>query len=230
MKVFVVIGLGQFGRHTAITLYDGGADVIALDADDGRVESIKDQVGQAICADATDIEALRAVGVGKADTAVVALGEADLEASIITCTALSDLGVGRIIVRSASEQHGRILSRVGATKIVYPEKQMGEQLAKSLLAFGVLEQVSLSTGQIVANIRPRLDLVGKTLRDCKFLEKYRLAIIGIQHPKRSVDDKGELHEELVLISIPDLDNVIAEDDILVVVGNKNQIDLVTRGD
>jgi trk system potassium uptake protein TrkA len=230
MKLFVVIGLGQFGRHTAITLYEGGADVIAIDTDEYRVELIKDQVGQAICADATDIEALRSVGINKADTAVVALGEDDLEASIITCTALNDLGVGRIIMRSASEQHGRILARIGATKIIYPEKQMGEQLAKSLLVSGVLEQVTLSTGQIVANIRPSFDLVGKTIKDSRLQEKYRLSVIGIQHPKRSVDDKGELHEELVLITVPSPDTVIAEEDILVVVGSLNQIELVSRED
>jgi len=228
LRLFVIIGLGQFGRYTATTLYAGGGDVIAIDADENRVELVKDDVGQAICMDATDEDALRSVGVGKADTAIVALGEADLEASIICCTALSDLGVGRIIVRSASEDHGRILSRVGATRVIYPEKQMGEELAKSLIASGVLDQVTLSTGQTVAHIRPRHDLVGKTIRDCLLQERYRLAVIGIQRPKRSIDDRGELQEELILLPVPDLDNVIGEDDILVVVGNPNQIELISR--
>jgi trk system potassium uptake protein len=228
LKLFVVIGLGQFGRHTAITLHAEGGEVIAIDEDETRVEMVKDDVGQAICLNATDVNSLRSVGAGKADTAVIALGETDLEASIICCTALNDLGVGRIIVRSASEEHGRILSRIGATRVIYPEKQMGEQLAKSLIASGVLEQITLPTGQIVAHIRPRHDLVGKTLKDCRLHERYRLAVIGIQQPKRSVDDRGELHEELILIPIPDLDNVVGEEDILIVVGNQNQIDLVSR--
>lgn len=157
----MVIGLGQFGRHTASTLYDAGADVVAIDGDENRVERVKDEVGQAICLDATDVDALRSVGVNKADTAIVALGEDDLEASIICCSALSDLGVGRIIVRSASEEHGRILSRVGASRVVYPEKQMGEQLAKSLIIAGVLDHVVLPTGQTVAYIRPRLNLLAR---------------------------------------------------------------------
>lgn len=228
MKLFVVLGLGQFGRHTAMTLYAGGGDVIAIDADEGRVEMVKDDVGQAICMNATDIDALRSIGAGKADTAIVALGEDDLEASIICCSALSDMGVGRIIVRSASEEHGRILSRVGATRVIYPEMQMGEQLAKSLIATGVLDQVTLSTGQIVAYIRPRHDLVGKSLGELKISERYRLALIGIQQPKRTIDDRGELHEELILIPVPDMDNVISEDDILIVVGSQNQIDQVSR--
>jgi trk system potassium uptake protein TrkA len=224
----VVIGLGQFGRHTATTLYDGGGDVIAIDQDEARVEMIKDDVGQAICLNATDVDALRSVGVGKADTAIVALGEDDLEASIICCAALSDLGVGRIIVRSSSEEHGRILSRVGATRMIYPEKQMGEQLAKSLITSGVLDHVMLPTGQTVAFIRPRQDLLGKTLRDCQLQERYRLAVIGIQQPKRGIDDRGELHEELILVPVPDPDMVINEDDILIVVGSQNQIDAISR--
>lgn len=228
MKLFVVIGLGQFGRSTAMTLYESGGDVIAIDSDQNRVELVKNLVGQAICLDATDMDALRTVGVGKADTAILALGEDDLEASIICCAALSDLGVGRIIVRSASEHHSRILSRVGATRVVYPEKQMGEQLAKSLISSGVLDQVILSTGQVVAHVRPREDLVGKTLQDARLQERFRLAIIGIQQPKRSVDDRGEVHEEFVLIPVPDLDNVINEDDILIIVGNQSQIELVSR--
>lgn len=228
MRLFVVIGLGQFGRHTATTLYAGGADVIAIDRDEARVELVKDEVGQAMCLNATDLDALRSIGAGKADTVVIALGEDDLEASIICCTTISDMGVGQIIVRSASEEHGRILSRVGASRVIYPEKQMGEQLAKSMLSSGVLDQVTLSTGQTVANIRPRHDLVGKTIKECHLQDRYRLAVIGIQHPKRSVDDRGELHEELILIPVPDPDSVIGEDDILIVVGNQNQIDLITR--
>lgn len=230
MRLFVVIGLGQFGRFTATTLYAGGGDVIAIDADEARVELVKDDVGQAICLDATDVDALRSVGVGKADTAIVALGEADLEASIICCTALSDLGVGRIIVRSASEEHGRILSRVGATRVIYPEKQMGEELARALITSGVLDQVTLSTGQTVAHIRPRNDLVGKTIRDCLLQERYRLAVIGIQQPRRKIDDRGEVQEELILIPVPDQDSVIGEDDILIVVGNASQIELISRKD
>jgi trk system potassium uptake protein TrkA len=230
LKQFVVIGLGQFGRHTAKTLYSGGADVVAIDRNEGRVERVKDEVGQAICADATDIDVLRTIGVAKADTAVVALGEIDLEASIMVCVALSDLGVARIIVRSATELHGRILSRIGATRIIYPEKQMGEQLALSILAPGVLEQTNLSTGQTVAHIRPRRDLVGKTLRESNLADRYRLAVIAIQKPISSIDDKGEAQEELDSIPVPSLDTVIENDDILVVAGNHLQIEQVSRKD
>lgn len=230
MKLFVVIGLGQFGRHTAKTLYAGGGDVIAIDKDEARVERIKDEVGQAICADATDIDVLRSIGTGKAYTGVIALGEADLEASIMACMALRDLGVGRLIVRSATDLHGRILMRIGASRVLYPEKQMGEQLARSILASSVLDQMTLSTGQIVAHIKPRYDLLGKSVEDLQLRQRYRLAVIGIQRPKRSVDDHGELHEELVLYSVPPPDTIIAEDDILIVVGYQAQIEMISHKD
>lgn len=226
MKLFVVIGLGQFGRHTALTLYSGGGDVLAIDRDEKRVESIKDDVGQTVCADSTDLGVMRTLGIENADTAVVALGEEDLEAAILTCTALGDLGVGRIIVRAASELQGRILTRVGATRIIYPEKQMGEQLGKSILASGVLDQVVLSTGQTVAHIHPAADFIGKTLKEAELFERYGVMVIGIEHPHRHVDDKGELHEELSLESIPRLDRVIQEEDVLVVVGEQEKIESI----
>lgn len=230
MKLFVVIGLGQFGRHTASTLYAGGGDVVAIDADQARVELIKDEVGQAICANAADIDCLRTLGVDRADTAIVALGEDDLEASIVCCAALSDLGVGRIIVRAASELHGRILSRVGASRIIYPEKQMGEQLARSLISTGVVDQINLSTGQIIAHVRPRYDLIGKSLRDCQLRDRYKVAVVGIQRKKRTIDDRGDAQEELNLLPVPEMDTVLGEDDILIIVGNQNQIELVSRKD
>jgi trk system potassium uptake protein TrkA len=179
---------------------------------------------------ATNVDALRAVGTAKADTAVLALGEEDLEASILATAAVSDLGVGRIIVRAANELQERILSRVGATQVIFPEKQMGEQLAKSILMSGVLDQVTLATGQTVARVRLRRDLAGKTLADANLRARYQVIVIGIQRPRRSVDDRGEIHEDLDLQSIPGPDEVLGEDDIMIVVGSQKQIELLARKD
>lgn len=230
MKLFVVIGLGQFGRYVASTLHEGGGDVIAIDRDERRVEDIKDWVAQAICMDATDISALRAVDAHKAQTAVVSLGEKDLEGSILATAALSDLGVGNIIVRASNELHGRILRRVGATRLVYPEKQMGEHVAKSILMSGVIDQVTLPTGQTVAQIRPRRDLVGKTLKDAQLRARYSINVIGVQHQRSVVDDEGETHREMMLESMPGAEELIEEDDVLIVVGSQAQIELVARKD
>jgi len=220
LKFFVVLGLGQFGRHVATSLHDGGGEVLAIDRDEKSVEAIKDKVEQAVCMNATDIHALRAVGADKAQTAVVALGESDLESSILACAALSDIGVEDIIVRAANELHGRILMRVGATRLVYPEKQMGEQIAKSILMSGAIDQVTLSTGQVVAQIHPKRELIGKTLKDAQLRANYEINVIGIQRPETVVDDNGETHERLELESVPGPEARIDENDILIVVGKQ----------
>ena len=228
MKLYVVLGLGQFGQHTAATLSAGGGEVLAIDRDERRVDVIKDQVSQAVCMDATDISALRAVGVAKAETAIVALGEEDLEASILACAALSDLGVGYIVARGANDLQGRILQRVGASRILYPEREMGERLARSLLVSGVLDQVTLSTGQTVAQIEPNPEFVGKTLQECNLPARFGIIVIGIQKTRRSVDDRGEMHTELDLNSVPGPDEIINKDDVLVVVGNIAQIERLVQ--
>ncbi len=230
MKLFVVVGLGQFGFHTAKEIYAGGGDVLAIDADEKRVADAKDLVGQAVCMNGADLNALRAVGANKADTAVVALGEEDLEGSILACTALSDLGVGRIIARAASAMQGRILSRVGATRVVYPEKQMGEEIARSILVSGVLEQVTLSTGQTVAHILPKEEFTGIPLKEARFRSHFGVAVIGIQRKKQSVDDRGEIKIEMELQQVPGPDEIISSDDVLVVVGDRFQIKQIARKD
>jgi trk system potassium uptake protein TrkA len=230
VKFFVVIGLGQFGRSVARSLQEGGGDVLAIDRDERRVEEIKDVVTQAVCANAADIGTLRAVGCSKAQTAVVALGEQDLEGSILACAALSDLGVGDIIVRAANELHGKILQRMGATKLVYPEKQMGEHIAKSILMSGVIDQVTLSTGQTVAQVLPRHDLVGKTLKDAQLRARFGINVIGVERRVNHIDDDGQTHVEVELKNVPDPEDLIEEGDVLIVVGTQAQIELVARKD
>ena len=230
MKHFLVTGLGQFGNHVASTLHEGGGDVLAVDQNPRRVEKVKEYVSQAVCMDSTDIEALRALGVNRVQTAVIALGEEDLEASVLTCVALSDLGVGRIVVRAANELQGRILNRVGATKIVYPEKEMGRHIGNSLLMSGVIDQVTLSTGQVVAQVLAKRDLIGSTLKEAQLRVRYGINVIGIEKHEEYVDDYGEHKIAKTLEDVPKPDDIIEETDVLIVVGNQAQIELVARKD
>ena len=105
---------------------------------------------------------------------------------------------------------------------------MGEHIANSLLMSGVIDQVTLSTGQTVAHIRPRRDLVGKTLKDVQFRARYAVNVISLQHQRAVVSDDGETQREMVLEDMPGPDEVIEEDDILIVVGNQAQIALIAR--
>ncbi|MEM7588673.1 MAG: TrkA family potassium uptake protein [Myxococcota bacterium] len=210
MKLFVVMGLGQFGRHTAMTLYEAGADVLAIDEDAPRVELIKNGVGQAVCMDATDPMALDSMQVGKADAAVVAFGEVQLEASILACAALRDLGIKKVVVRSSAPTHGRILKRVGAHHVIYPEKQMGRELARSLLVNSVLEETVLPTGQVVADVPLSSAYEGKTLQDLQLLSRHQLVVIGL---RRQQQWQG----------VPPQETALCAGDILVIVGNRKNI-------
>ncbi len=230
MKIFAVIGLGQFGHHVAVSLAEAGGDVIAVDSNEERVDRIKDDVGQAVCMDATKEGALRAIGLDRVTAAVVALGELDLEASVLVAAELSDLGVSRIVARAATSMQARILQRVGATEIVFPEKEMGEQMGQNLLMSGVVDQVQLSTGQRVAQVRPLRSLIGKTLVDAALRQNFGLNVIGTQLPSREVDDHGEVTERLVYNDAPGPNTVIEEDMILTVVGDRDNIFKIARED
>ncbi len=211
MKLFVVMGLSQLGFHTAVTLYEGGADVLAVDKDEARVEAIKDRVGQAVCFDATDPQALRSMGVEKASAAVVAFGENQLEASVLACAALYDLGVKKVVVRSTTHICGQILQRVGASNVVYPEQQAGQELARSLLIDSALEETVLPTGQVVADVPLPAPFVGKTLKQLQLQDRYHVAVIGI----RCNAQKWQ--------AMPKGDQTGQEGDVLVVVGSRQDI-------
>ncbi|MEK7703728.1 MAG: TrkA family potassium uptake protein, partial [Myxococcota bacterium] len=125
MTTFAVIGLGQLGASVATQLAERGAEVIAIDSDPMRVEQIKDQVARAMSLDATDEKALRAAGVADCDTVILALGEAQLEEAVLITMALRELGVGRIVSRASSDIQARLLLRLGVTRVVFPERQIG---------------------------------------------------------------------------------------------------------
>lgn len=225
---FAIIGLGQFGFKVATTLAAKGAEVIAVDSKPDVIEQIKDQVTQAICLDSTDERALRSLGLQDMDAVVMAIGEG-IEASILTTALLKRLRAKKIIARATTPLHGQILKEVGAEKVVYPEDQMGEQLAKSLLAPQVLEQITLQTGHSLAQIRPRKDFIGKTIRDLDFRAKFGLNIIAIHRKIPTVTESGESSFKIQVNDMPTPEDRIAEDDVLVVIGPDEKIQKLAEG-
>ncbi len=225
---FAVVGLGQFGFKVATTLAAKGAEVIAVDSNPDVVEQIKDQVTQAICLDSTDERALRSLGLQDMDAVVMAIGEG-IEASILTTALLKRLRVKRIIARATSPLHGQVLKEVGAEKVVYPEDQMGEQLAKSLLAPQVVEQITLQTGHSLAQIRPRKDFIGKTIRELDFRAKFGLNIIAIHKKIPTVTEVGESSFKVQVNDLPTPEDRIEENDLLVVIGPDEKIQRLAEG-
>jgi trk system potassium uptake protein len=181
MKTYVVVGLGQFGEHVARTLSASGREVLAVDRKLERVEAMKDAVAQAVRADCTSEEAMRALGVGKAEVAVVALGEEDFEAAVLGTAVLKGLGVRTVVARSSSKQRGKILALAGASRVMYPEAEMGEQLARQLLHASLLASTELPSGYALAELRVPEHAAGKSLQQLRLRQTHGLNVIAIQH-------------------------------------------------
>jgi trk system potassium uptake protein TrkA len=181
MKTYVVVGLGQFGEHVARRLSEAGREVLAVDRSLERVEAMKDVVAQAVCADCTSEEAMRALSVGQAEVAVVALGEEDFEAAVLGTAVLKGVGVKTVVARSSSRQRGRILALAGAARVVYPEAEMGEQLARQLLHSCMQASTELPSGYALAELRLPEHAAGKTLQQLRLRQSHGLNVIAIQH-------------------------------------------------
>lgn len=213
MRQFAVIGLGRFGSSVARTLSEMGHQVLAIDLDEDRVQEFSEIVAQAVCVDATDEKALKAVGIENIDVAVVGVGD-NIEASILITLALKEIGVNQVITKSVTDDQGKVLERVGADKIIFPERDMGVRLANSLISPKVSEHIGLSSDCSIIEIAPPREFVGKTLKQLNLRATYGLNIIAI----KSIGDDGNE----TVNPIPEADYKIKAQDKLMIVGpNKN---------
>ncbi|MDH4210047.1 MAG: TrkA family potassium uptake protein [candidate division WOR-3 bacterium] len=217
MAQFAVIGLGAFGRKVAVTLAEKGADVIAIDKNRDSVESIKEQVSAAIVLDSTDEDAMKAAEIQDVDAAVVALGDNQEEAILITAI-LKKLGISRIYARAINQLYAHVLKSVGADTVIVIEEQMGEDLAKRLLSPEIYQHVVLTTGHSLVEIEAGPDFIGKSLRELDFRKNYGLNIIAIQRKVPKVNEDGKITHTVEVNDVPGPDDRIKKGDILVVVG------------
>jgi trk system potassium uptake protein TrkA len=227
MKQFAVIGLGKFGMKVALTLSGKGGQVLVVDEDIRKVEEIKDLVTQAVCLDSTDEDAMRAAGLEDVDAAIVGAG--NLEHSILTTAILKKLGVPHIVARASSDLHAQILERVGATRIINVEEQMGEQVARGIIAPAIQEQFALATGHSLAEVVPRPELIGQTIAKINFRQTYGVNIIAIQKRIAEVTPEGANSFRVEINDLPKPTDLIEEDDVLVVVGSDESIERLARG-
>ncbi len=226
MRQFAVIGLGRFGFQVAETLARKGASVIAVDTNEALVEKAKDIVSDAIQLDSTDEEALKASGIANVDVAVVSMGE-DVESSILTTALLKNMGVKEIVARATTDLHAQILERVGATRVVFPEKDMGLRVAHSILAPGVLEYFELGADYNLAEIAVKGEFVGKNLRELDLRTGFGVTMIMIMKKLWETTKEGELTEREVR-ELPDPNYIVKEGDILVVVGNSKDLETLEK--
>jgi len=219
MKRYVVIGVGQFGFSVAKTLVDLGCDVLALDNKEARIQEISDQIPHAVAASGIDEKALRTLGVTDYDVAIVTCGES-LESSILATAILREMGVKEIIVKAITRTHGDILKRVGATEVVYPELEMGAQLANRLFNPDILQEIALSREYSIKELTVPQELVGKSILEGNIRAKYGLTILAIRTHR--TEENGQEHDVLLLSPQPSY--VLKENDQVLLFGKNRDIE------
>ncbi|MFB0565061.1 MAG: TrkA family potassium uptake protein [Candidatus Aminicenantaceae bacterium] len=208
---FAVIGLGSFGSNVAKTLYERGHEVLAIDKDKEKIEEVQDCVTHAVNMDSADKENLQALEIKEMDVVIVSLGP-EMEASILTVLFLHEIGTKRIVAKALTEDHGKILDAVGASEVIYPEKDMAIKTALKLSSRNVLEYLPLTSGLTVEEIAPPEKFLGKTLKELDLRNKYGIQVIAI---KELIPEKT--------IFIPTSDFVIKDSDILILIGEEKQL-------
>ena len=213
-KQYIVVGLGRFGSAIAETLCEGGEEVLGVDKDMDLVEGMRDKITHAVQMDAMDRDALEALGVRDFDVAFVTMGS-DIRASGTITLMLKELGVKRIIAKAHDDFHGRMLEKLGADKVLFPERDMGRRVAHNLVSGNIVDYLELSPEYSMAEVRPMKDWVGKTLKDLALRSRAGVNVIAI---KRGED----------VNPMPQPDTVISEDDALLVVAREETLGVMDR--
>ncbi|WP_134684690.1 potassium channel family protein [Brevibacillus migulae] len=208
-KQFAVIGMGRFGSSVARTLYEMDYEVMGIDEDEERINENIQNVTHAIVADSTDEAALKEIGIRNFDVVVVSIG-ADIQASILTTLQLKEMGVKKIVAKAQNERHGQVLYKVGADRVVFPERDMGVRVAHNLISANVLDFIELAEEYSVAEVVVSPKLVGKNLRQLDVRAKYGVNVIAIK-------SGNEFN-----IS-PRPDDIIRTGDVLVVIGHNKDL-------
>jgi len=212
MKQFAVIGVGNFGYYLAVRLYEKGHEVLAIDKNSDRIQDIRDRVSRAVVADAADKEAVQPLGLENMDAVAVSTG-GDLSESILICLNLKDLGVKRILAKVISESHARIVGKIGATDILFPEKDLAETLAERLHAPNVLEYLPFMENYSILEMTPPKAFVGKKLRELDLINRFGLQVIAI---KESVPERVNM--------VPTANHTLKDSDLLIVLGPNEGLD------
>ncbi len=179
MKSYIVIGLGRFGTEMAVKLYDCGEEVLAVDTNETLIDKIADRVTRAVAADARDIDVLRRLGAEIFDVAVVAVGS-DLAASALITMNLKTLGVPFIMCKAHDDTYREILEKLGADRVIIPEREMADKLSLGLTSTGVMEYIELSDEFGIVEMAPPAAWYGKSIRQLELRNRYGLNVIALR--------------------------------------------------
>lgn len=216
MRSCAVIGMSSFGYYLCRHLAEAGVEVMAIDVDEKRIDDVKPFVQKAVVADARDKDTLISLGLAEIDVVVVTVGE-PIDISVLVTLYLRELGVKEIVAKAISEDHGKILDRIGATQIIFPERDMAQRVAYILRRSSLLDYVSLGDRYSIVEMAPPNPWLGKHLAELDVRKKYDVQIIMI---------KDVLHDRTLLI--PGGDYVLKDSDVLVVVGRTDDLQNIEK--
>ncbi len=205
MKSYIIIGLGRFGAEMAVKLYECGEDVLAVDQDEALVDKIADRVTRAVAADARDADVLKKLGAGNFDRAVVAVGS-DLAASALITMNLKSLGVPYILCKAHDDTYRAILEKLGANRVIIPEREMADKLSLGLTSAGIMEYIEISDEYGIVEMNPPEAWIGKSIRNLDLRRKYNANVIALR--------QGD-----TLCIPPDIDVELDESTTLVMLGS-----------
>ena len=205
-KQFAVIGLGNFGYYLACGLFKKGHEVLGIDVKPRQVQEIRDQVSRAVIADATDIQALKELELEKMDAVVVSIGSV-LNSSILATLNVKDMGVKWVVAKAVSDAHGRILQKIGADEIYFPEKDIALTAAQRLDNPNVLDYLPFMEGYSIVELAPPGALIGKTLIELDLINKHGIQVVAV---------KEQGPENVVMI--PTGRYLVKDSDVLVLLG------------
>ena len=210
-RQFIVIGMGRFGFSVATCLYKAGYDVLAIDKDIEKIEEISSEVTHAVALDATDEKALSSVNIEDYDTAIISIG-GSIQESLLVTLLVKELGVNEIICKGQGELHGKLLKKIGASRVVLPEKEMGIRLANNLKFKSLFDYIEISKGSSIAEFTAPKEWINKTIGDINIRAKHSVTLIGIKYDNNSDVD----------VNI-NASTVIKEHDLLILIGKDDKL-------
>lgn len=213
-KQFVVIGCGRFGSSVAQALHSMGFDVLAVDKSEEIIQHMADSVTHAVQADATDENSIRSLGIRNFDVAVVTIGS-NIQASILVTLMVKELGVKYVVAKAQNELHANVLYKIGADRVVFPEREMGVRVAHNLVSSNILDYIELAPDYSIVEIAALKDWIGKNMSEIRMRARYGINVMAIKKGKE------------INIS-PTAADIIDENDILVVIGHNNDLQKIER--
>jgi len=213
-KQFVVLGCGRFGLGVALKLADLGAEVMVVDKNEEAIQNVSERVTFAVQADLTDENSIRTLGIRNFDVAIVAIGT-DMQSSILVTLMVKEMGIKLIIAKAHNELHAKVLYKIGADRVVLPEREMGIRIAKNLMSANFLDYVELAPDYSIVELIALKEWEHKTLLQNELRAKYSINVMAI---RRGMD---------INIAVSP-DELIEPNDVLIVIGNNKDLKKIER--